>query len=374
MAAKHRLRRLHDATKQIGVMDDEDGIAAAGVRHAAVAYETGSVLLLLSTDGTLEPVACSADIELPTLAGIEHAVIDTACVVNHGRALNVRQLCAGQPNTDCYDEFAFAPLEARDQCIGALGIRTAPTGLELIDLELLCGLASVIAVALTRTRARRSVLAEQRKRLRLSRYFSPQVTTHLLGEHLECFDEGARMDATVLFADIRNFTSYCEGRAPGDILAFLNTYFESVVAPIFDHGGMVDKLLGDGVLAVFGAPLPATDHAIRAARAAIAMIEAAHSLHYPHSGDPVRIGIGLHSGPIIVGDVGGGGFADFTVLGETVNLAARIEGLTKRFDADILMSDATRSQLPATSRCEAMEAQQVRGATGLVCTFDLRGL
>jgi class 3 adenylate cyclase len=193
-------------------------------------------------------------------------------------------------------------------------------------------------------------------------YVDPALAHRLLESGSSMF-EGEDVVVTVLFADVRGFTSYAEGVEPAAAVERLNALFDVMVPVIQDHGGHANHYLGDGLLAVFGAPLPLVDHASAAVAAAIELQRRVRSAF----GAELQVGIGINTGPVIAGTVGGGGRHEFTVIGDTVNVAARVEQLTKETRDAILITDATRSALatprPRTTKRGEFE---VRGKTARV--------
>jgi class 3 adenylate cyclase len=165
----------------------------------------------------------------------------------------------------------------------------------------------------------------------LNLYVTPQVAR-------EALEHGAKLggtltECTVLFSDIRGFTSLAEQLPPTELIALLNKYMSAMVAVIVEHGGMVNKFGGDSILAVFGTPLnPAKDHAARAIRAASGMRRALAQFNQAQAGaggPTLRIGIGIATGPVVAGNMGGQERIEYTVIGDTVNLASRLQSLTK---------------------------------------------
>jgi adenylate cyclase len=142
---------------------------------------------------------------------------------------------------------------------------------------------------------------------------------------------------TVMFVDIRDFTPFAEANAAEDVVARLNALFEIVVPAVVDAGGHVNKFLGDGALAVFGAPNDLADHADAAVNAAVLI----HRLVAERFGGDLRIGIGVNTGVVIAGTIGGAGKLEFTLIGDTVNIAARVEQLTKTTGDTILLTHHT---------------------------------
>jgi adenylate cyclase len=170
-------------------------------------------------------------------------------------------------------------------------------------------------------------------------YVDPEVAERVLeqGELIE----GQEREVTVMFVDVRDFTALAERSSPQETVAFLTELFEVVVPIVKRHGGHPNKFLGDGVLAVFGAPERVPDHADRAVAAAREILEAVER----RFGGDVRVGIGLNSGPVVVGSVGGGGRLEFTVVGDPVNVAARVEDYTRETGDPVLLTEATRRML-----------------------------
>jgi class 3 adenylate cyclase len=172
-------------------------------------------------------------------------------------------------------------------------------------------------------------LAErQRLQAAFGTYVDPALAARLLEQGDDIFT-GERRQVSVMFVDIRDFTPFAE-----DTVARLNALFEIVVPAVVDAGGHVNKFLGDGALAVFGAPNDLADHADAAVTAAVLI----HRLVAERFGGGLRIGIGINSGKVIVGTIGGAGKLEFTLIGDTVNVAARVEQLTKTTGDAILLT------------------------------------
>lgn len=199
-----------------------------------------------------------------------------------------------------------------------------------------------------------------------ARYVSNQVAEHLLAEDA-ALSKAREVDATILFADIRDFTQMAGQMPAQDVVALLNEYFEAMVDVVFDHGGTLDKYLGDGLMVIFGAPVAQTDHADRAVHCATAMIEALQDLNQRRAARgqaALHVGIGIHSGPCVVGSIGSSRRLEYTAVGDTVNLASRIEGATKRLGTSILFSEATARRLHVAAAAEFAAEIQLRGAAG----------
>jgi adenylate cyclase len=183
---------------------------------------------------------------------------------------------------------------------------------------------------------------DERERLReaFGAYVDPGLAERILREGADL--EGEEVEVSVLFLDIRDFTAFAERAGPHEVVAFLNEFWELVVPALLHHRGNANKFIGDGLLAVFGAPEPLPNHAERAVAAALEIV----GLVRQRYGERVGVGIGVNSGRVIAGTVGGGGRVEFTVIGDAVNTAARVEQATRATGDDVLITEATKELLP----------------------------
>jgi adenylate cyclase len=189
---------------------------------------------------------------------------------------------------------------------------------------------------------------QDRERIRdtFGRFVSHDVAEAVLSGTVPL--QGERREATILFQDIRGFTSLSERMDPAALLSMLNQFFTEVVAAVEAEGGVVKQFLGDGVMALFGAPQGVPDHASRAVCAALCIVERLHGLNAVlarQGRSPLEIGIGIHTGTVVAGLIGPDNRVEYGVVGDTVNVAARIEALTKELAATILVSKEVAQQL-----------------------------
>ncbi|MGZ8260248.1 MAG: adenylate/guanylate cyclase domain-containing protein [Caldimonas sp.] len=204
-------------------------------------------------------------------------------------------------------------------------------------------------------------LRDQQKAL-VRRFATPEVAQDLQQSGFDF--KGRRVQATVLFCDIRDFTALVESQPPEETIELLNTFYTLMFDAINDHGGVVNQMIGDGLMAIFGAPLPLAGHAAAAVAAAIDMVEMIELYGVERRGAgraPIRIGIGIASGELIAGYTGTQQRATYTCIGDTVNLAARLEAHTKVAQRAILVDPQTRSALATDAAAESLGAVVFRG-------------
>jgi adenylate cyclase len=208
------------------------------------------------------------------------------------------------------------------------------------------------------------------------RSVDPRVRDHLLAGNIDL--GGTLKEAAVMFCDIRGFTTFSEGKREEEIVAVLNEHFEAMDAAIGRHDGMINKFLGDGFLALFGLPLEAANPCNDAFLAALEMVAANDELNRRREarGDsPLDIGVGLHYGPLVAGNIGSYRRSEYTVIGDAVNVASRIEGLTKRFGTRIVVTERFASLLPdetVSREPTDLGRTEVRGRTEPVQIYGAR--
>jgi adenylate cyclase len=197
------------------------------------------------------------------------------------------------------------------------------------------------------------------------RYVTREVRDEILAGRVTF--EGEQREVTILFADLRDFTPWVESTAPRDVVRDLNAYFAEMEAAIRAHGGLVVQFIGDEIEAVFGAPVPATDHAARAVGAAREMRERLKAWNTGRS-RPLSHGIGVHTGTVLAAVIGSAERQSYALVGDAVNLASRIQGLTKEAGADILVSGTTAKSLEGVALAP-LPAVRVKGRSAEVEVF-----
>jgi adenylate cyclase len=218
----------------------------------------------------------------------------------------------------------------------------------------------------------------EKKRLRdrqrelISKFATKEVADDLLTSGFSL--GGKQVDATALFCDIRSFTSIAEAREPAETIELLNDYYTLMMDAIGGEGGVVNQIVGDGLMAIFGAPVPTEDHRLRAVLAARQMVELIRLFNEERAGGDgmqIEIGVGIASGPVIAGYTGTVHRATYTCVGDTVNIAARLEAHTKVLNQPILIDENTRSGIGDEIALEAQGDLQVKGKTQPVTVYSV---
>jgi adenylate cyclase len=240
------------------------------------------------------------------------------------------------------------------------------------DLNLFTTLSNYAAVAIEHARLAARLLEERRHRERLQRYHSPRVIERILeGEN----ETGAHFitqerEISVLFADIVGFTTISEQMTPPEVAKLLNQFFEAMIDVIFEHEGTLDKFIGDAILATFGAALPQQDHAVRCVRAALDMRKALASFNAKRDQPELRMRIAINSGCALVGDIGSPKRREFTVLGDVVNTASRLESSVAQPD-QIIVSGSTYQLVKDEIEARPLGSVNLRGRSGPVDIYEV---
>ncbi len=233
------------------------------------------------------------------------------------------------------------------------------------DLFFILNLSGVPIVAWLLVRVfaggREGALASVRSVVR--RYLPPELVSALRADPERLNLGGQVAEVTILFADLGGYSTYAESREPADVVALLNRYFAEAIPAILEEGGTPIQLPGDAVFAAFGAPTPRPDHAVRACRAALAILHRTAGLAAPPANGP-RFSIGINSGPALVGNIGSDEYRNFTAIGDTTNVAARLQGVAAA--GEIVVGPETARMIGEAWELEALGALHVKGRAGEV--------
>jgi adenylate cyclase len=270
--------------------------------------------------------------------------------------------------------FMCAPLWNRSDVIGVLYCDN-PLSKKFTadDLEVFSALCNYAAVSIEQARLSQQLVDETTRRERLSRYHSPAVTRRILqaGANADGSFIAQERDVTVMFCDIVGFTKLCEPMTPVAVGELLNSFFGRMADIIFEHEGTLDKFIGDAILAVFGAPFDQPDHAARCVATAIAMRQEVARINTARD-HPIQMRIAINSGAALTGDIGSSKRREFTVLGDVVNTASRIEGSVAKPD-QIVISDTTRARIGDSFSLRPLGAVTLRGRATETACFEVLG-
>lgn len=347
------LRRTLDQTLEMkNLMDDIFASIATGVittdveRKVTLFNRASENILGISMKEVMgkhlpEALPLCPDLETAAIEAVEHGVVTLSREVTR----NI------PPRGDLYLRLSCSPL--RDAYLGTKG-------------------ATIVFEDLTE---RRQLEAEQERiRQTFGRVVAPRVRDRLLSDPSHLRLDGTRQTATILFADISGFTSFSEKEAPEMLFKILNHYLSLAAQAILEEEGTLDKFWGDGVLALWNAPDPQPDHALRAARAALTILERSIQAHN-HFNDPLHhlnFHIGISTGDAMVGNVGTSDLFNYTAVGDTVNVAQRLQ--TAAGPGQVLIDQLTHASIAGKVNAESLTPLQVKGRTQAVSVFRLRNL
>lgn len=245
------------------------------------------------------------------------------------------------------------------------------------DLEVLSTIANFTGLTIESIQSQQSLDREMKLRSRLERYHSPAVVSRIMQDQ----ESGTReimayreTEATVLFMDMVGFTSRAENMKPVEVGLLLNHFFTAMTEIIFSHNGTLDKYIGDGIMAVFGAPLAVEDHSRQAVGAALEMVNQLHEINRDFTpDDPIQVRIGIHTGRLISGDFGSPKRYDYTVLGTTVNIASRLESAVAGPN-EVVVSEAVYLKLRKQFAFQKLGEFKLQGISSPVTSFKVKRL
>lgn len=217
---------------------------------------------------------------------------------------------------------------------------------------------------------------EKRMKTTMYRYMNPDVVDQVMALDNDSLMIGERKDVTILFSDIRGYTTLTENLGAQEVVTLLNQYFETMVEAVFNYKGTLDKFIGDALMAVFGAPLPLSNHPWMAVKSALDMrrrLQIFNNSTFMENQPHIRIGIGISSGEVVSGNIGSRKRMDYTVIGDGVNLSARLEGVTKEYGCDIIISENTYKLCGDRLWVRELDKIRVKGKNEAVSIYQVIG-
>jgi adenylate cyclase len=330
-----RLRRAHELTRHIGLERDPTKLLRRVLESMfrAVSADRGAILLF-EEQGRLQTAVSMTQEGNDTVLNLsqnmmDHVVSERAAVLSHDAALDFAHGPHDSVVVNRIRSAIVAPLLHEDTVLGVLWLDSATLSkFNQRDLAIVTTIAAQAATFIQLNILSRRIAHESAQRERFRRLLSPNLAERVLSGEMQVELGGQRVECCTVFnSDIRGFTALSRGTPPETVLALLNVYFERMVQAIFRYEGTLDKFMGDGIMALWGAPLSQPDDARRAVRCAL---QQQHELgllnaeRQAHGEAPFAIGIGIHSGPVVAGYVGSPQALSYTVVGETANISARL--------------------------------------------------
>jgi adenylate cyclase len=319
-------------------------------------------------DGTDAPIQISSTI-------LSHVTKERASVLTHDASMDFAASKGKSMILNRISSAMVVPLihENEKEVLGAVWLDSESLAqFQPKDLEIITSVAGQASMFLENIILARKVEQEILVRDRFARLVAPNVADLMMSGKLEVKKGGASQELTVFNSDIRGFTSMSEGTTAEVIVEMLNEYFELMVETVFKYEGTLDKFMGDGIMAFWGAPLAHADDAVRCVQCAIEQMEVLGQFNRQRATDnkpPLAVGIGVHTGPAVVGYVGSSKALSYTVIGDTANTSARLCGSAAA--GQIVISESTLAQVAGRFEYEEIEAQALKGKERPVRRFNV---
>lgn len=382
----YHLKTLHDVCQEIGFLKGTDEILQTLLAMTMGTFGSleGFALLVNTRDAAVENLASrgiEGDLERDFSAAINSDVARQLRVSDRVEILKMAETEDSRGERallnalESFGTRIWVPFVVDDETAGGIGLGEKIIGetYSQDDQELLYTLASQGAVSIKNARLVEQMKKEQIVRTNLSRYLSPQFVEKVVSHDMELNLGGDRRKVTVLFSDIRNFTGITESRPPDQLVAVLNEYYTAMANCIFENAGIIDKYIGDAIMATFGSLIEIKDAAASAVRAAIEMMEILPGLNErwaeEYDGFNVQIGIGITTGEVFIGNIGSPERMEYTAIGDTVNVASRFSGIARA--GQIIVGSATRRDIGDEFRYKDHPPATVKGKSHKLRVYEI---
>ncbi|HET9954242.1 MAG TPA: adenylate/guanylate cyclase domain-containing protein [Polyangiaceae bacterium] len=324
----------------------------------------------LRRDGTDSPIPVSSTI-------MNHVIQERATVLTHDAAMDFAASKGKSMILNRISSAIVAPLLHNDEILGVLWLDSETLAqFQPKDMEIVTAIAAQAAMFIEINILGKKIEQEIVNRERFSRLLSPNVAERVLSGELDVKQGGQLVqECTVFNSDIRGFTPMCEGAQPETLVEMLNEYFELMVETLFKYEGTLDKFMGDGIMALWGAPVMHPDDPLRAVCCALEQMEVLGRFNRRRielGRPPLAIGIGIHTGPLVAGYIGSSRALSYTVIGDTANTSARLCGVAQ--SGQILVSETTLSRLAGRFDVEELPPTQLKGKERPFRVFNVRRL
>jgi adenylate cyclase len=340
------------------------------------------VIFLMNPQGELVPGASQrrdgTDSPIPVSSTImNHVIKERATVLTHDAAMDFAASKGKSMILNRISSAIVAPLLHNNEILGVLWLDSETLAqFQPKDMEIVTAIASQAAMFIEINILGKKVELEIVNRERFTRLLSPNIAQRVLSGELEVKKGGQLVgECTVFNSDIRGFTPMSEGSRPEALVDLLNDYFEQMVEILFKYEGTLDKFMGDGIMALWGAPVVHPDDAFRSVSCALEQMEALgkfNRMRIDANQQPLAIGIGIHTGPLVAGYIGSSKALSYTVIGDTANTSARLCGVAS--SGQVLVSEATLAKLQGKFVYEELPPAHLKGKEKPFRVFDVKGL
>lgn len=377
-----KLRLAHELGRSIGLEVDLDVLLEKIIMKAFELIPADRGVILLMADGTPEPRIAKTrggkneDIVL-SKSILAEVVQNKAAVLSSDATMDSRFSGAQSIIMQGIRSTMTVPLLHHDELLGIMHLDSmiATNAFVEKDLQIFASIASQAAVAIHNSNLARRIEHEAKTRAQFQRLLSPNLVDQVVQGRLQLEKGGALSDVTMLFSDIRGFTSMSEARAPHEIVRLLNEYFELMVDVIFRFEGTLDKFVGDEIVALFGAPVAMPTAELKAVQCALDMMATLTEFNQTRLAageEPIRIGIGINTGPVVTGAIGSSRALQYTAIGDAVNIASRLCSIAK--PGEIIISDATYQAVRNEVAVAPLPPVRVKGKSEELRVYSAMGL
>ncbi|MEM9695273.1 MAG: adenylate/guanylate cyclase domain-containing protein [Myxococcota bacterium] len=373
-----RLRLSYELTRDIADEKDTTTLLSKILKSIFRFIPAQRGVMFLHMDGEMQPAAQhrtdggKGAISVSTTI-LKKVVEDRKAVLTHDAAMDFAASKGKSMILHQIQSAIVAPMLHKDELFGVLWLDSKSLAqFQPKDLELVTAVANQAAMFIEINVLDQQVRAEQLNRERLSRLLSPNVAERVISGQVDVKPGGSRQEVTVYNSDIRGFTGMSENTPPEEIVEMLNAYFEAMVDTIFKFEGTLDKFMGDGIMALWGAPVSHPDDPERAVECALVQAEVLGEFNrdrIARDKRPLGVGVGIHGGPVVAGYIGSSRALSYTVIGDVANTSARL--CSKALAGQIVVSQMTRDNLGGRFECEELAPARVKGKDKLMRLFNV---
>jgi adenylate cyclase len=377
-----KLRLAHELGRSIGLEVDLDVLLEKIIMKAFELIPADRGVILLMEDGVPQPrIAKTRDgkneqIILSTSI-LNEVVQNKAAVLSSDATMDSRFSSAQSVIMQGIRSTMTVPLLHHDALLGIMHLDSMIATNAFIekDLQIFASIASQAAIAIHNSSLARQIEQEAKTRVQFQRLLSPNLVDQVVKGKLQLEKGGALSEVTMLFSDIRGFTSMSESRAPQEIVRLLNEYFELMVDVLFQYEGTLDKFVGDEIVALFGAPVPMPKAELKAVECALDMMKALkefNRLRLNEGQEEIKIGIGINTGTVVTGAIGSSRALQYTAIGDPVNTASRLCSIAK--PGEIILSEATFEKVKHEVAAVPLDPVRVKGKADELRVYNAVGL